>query len=509
MVALRHAQGERASVTRTYTTGLDRVVGELSGGDGLAERFQIKETQSVHMTGASLESATQAPLAKSRQAMSALPVVAIVGRPNVGKSTLFNRLTGRRIAIVSEVPGTTRDRLVAQVSWGDKAFLLVDTGGLQPEPESDMWAKVRAQVDVAVHEAQVIVFLVDVMDGVTPGDLEVADLLRRTQKPVVLAVNKVDSPRREPGAMEFYQMGLGDPVVVSAYHNSGVEELVARVVELLPPGEVVAGEGGVLRLAILGRTNVGKSSFLNTALGEERAIVSEVPGTTRDALDTPVEYKGRSMVLIDTAGIRRRGRIEQGIERYSVLRAEQALARCDVAILLVEALEPMMAQDLHIAGSILDAYRGMVVVVNKWDLAKSEEVGQEEVLDIVHERLRFASYVPVCFASALQGEGIEEALDTAVGVYQERLKTVPQGQLQRMLLEAVGRHPPPSSGKRSLNIYRVEQVGVNPPAFAFFVNHPELVHFSYQRFLENTLRKTFGFRGSRLQLTFRRRGEKA
>ena len=440
---------------------------------------------------------------------TALPVVAIVGRPNVGKSTLFNRLVRRRLAIVSEVPGTTRDRIVAQTSWGDRPFILVDTGGMQPEPESDLWAKVRAQVQVALEEAQAIIFLVDAHDGLTPVDLEVADILRRTEKPVVLAVNKVDHENREPEALEFYALGLGDPLPLSAYHNIGVDDLMDQVVGHLTSGPVILEDPGVLRLAILGRTNVGKSSILNAVLGEERAIVSEVPGTTRDALDTPLEYDGQPLVLIDTAGIRRRGQIQRGIERYSVLRAVQALSRCDVALLVVDASEPMTAQDLHIAGYILDAYRGMVLVANKWDLATEQGEDQADILALVRYRMRFAPYIPVRFTSAPRGEGVGGVLQVAQQVFRERLATVPKKRLQEVFFEAVARHPPPGVGKRSLKIYRVEQMGINPPAFAFHVNDPKLLHFSYQRYLENTLRKAFGFRGSRLHLIIRRRGEES
>ncbi len=467
---------------------------------------QVPFVTSQEEQGRPMPAAVLAPRASPRE----MPVVAIVGRPNVGKSTLFNRILKQRLAIVSEIPGTTRDRIMAPVSWEGKTFLLVDTGGIQTAPESDLWAQVRGQVQVALEEAQVVIFLVDARDGLTPADSEVAELLRRTAKPVVLGVNKADNRKWEQVASEFYRLGLGDPVVMSAYHNHGVEDLLDLVARRLPPvPPVVDPEEGVLRLAILGRPNVGKSSFLNAALGEERAIVSPIPGTTRDALDTPGEYQGHPLVLIDTAGIRRRGHVQPGIEQYSVLRAVQALARCDVALLIVEAVEPMTDQDLHIAGLALEAYRGVVVVVNKWDLAQAEGVDRAEVEGLVRERLHFAPYVPVCFASALRGEGISEALDEALQVYQQRLVRVPHDQLQRKLMEAVGQHAPPSVGKRSLNIYRVEQIGVNPPAFVFAVNHPDLLHFSYHRYLENTFRKAFGFRGSRLNLIFRRRGESA
>lgn len=436
------------------------------------------------------------------------PLVAIVGRPNVGKSTLFNRLVGRPQAIVSEVAGTTRDRVTAEATWADRTFILVDTGGLEVFPETDIWRQVKRQIEYALAEANVIVMVVDASEGVTASDRDVADLLRATGKPLVLAANKSDNPQREAAAVEFYELGVGDPIPVSAYHNIGMDELMARVIELIPPGTEFPEVEADLKLAIVGRTNVGKSLLLNAIAGEERAIVSEVPGTTRDTLDTLITYKDRSVLLIDTAGIRRRGSIEPGIERYSVLRSIRAIDRADVAILVMDATEVASAQDTHIAGYILDAYKGIILAVNKWDLARERGLARRDIERHVRERFKFASYAPICFISALRGEGIEELLDTALEVYKEWNKGVPRYDLRRTVMGAVAEHPPVSSSGRPLRIYSVSQDQTGPPTFTFYVNRPDVVHFSYQRYLENTLRDAYEFKGSPLRLRFKSRGEK-
>ena len=358
------------------------------------------------------------------------PLVAIVGRPNVGKSTLFNRLAGHREAIVSGVPGTTRDRLLAEVSWDDSRFTLVDTGGLEPTPQDPLREKVKAQVEAAVSEADLIILLLDVVDGLTHMDEEIAVWLRRTQKPLVVAVNKVDNEKREVSTAEFYRLGLEDPLAISAYHNLGIYDLMDRVISLLPPPPIEEEEAleGVVRLAIVGRTNVGKSLLLNSILGQERAIVSEVPGTTRDAIDTQFSYDGQPVVLVDTAGIRRPGKVGRGIEYYSVLRALRAVQRCDVVFLVMDATELATAQDAHISGDAWDGYKGLIVVVNKWDLVpKVTRMEQELAIQTVRERLHFMPYVPVCFTSALLGDGIQDLMTLAVDIYQERLKRVPPG----------------------------------------------------------------------------------
>ena len=435
------------------------------------------------------------------------PLVAIVGRPNVGKSTLFNRLVGDRSAIVSEVAGTTRDRAITETQWGDHTFILVDTGGLDLFPETDLWRKVKAQIEVAIDEADVIVMMVDVAVGATAADRDVADALRRAVKPVVVAANKADNEQRQGAAVEFYELGLGDPIPISAYHNIGTDDLMARVIGHFNVEPEHPEPDADLKLAIVGRTNVGKSMMLNAIAGQERAIVSEIPGTTRDAVDTLITHRDRSVLLIDTAGIRRSGKIAPGIERYSVLRAIRAVDRADVAVLVMDATEPATSQDTHIAGYVLDAYRGLVLAANKWDLAPELGVTQEEVAKTVQARFKFARYAPICYTSALQGTGMEELLDTAEEIYREWTKGVPRYDLRRTIMNAVAEHPPSPTGRRSLKIYSVAQDQTGPPSFTFYVNRSDMVHFSYRRYLENALRTAYEFKGSPLRMRFKGTGE--
>ena len=466
------------------------------------------------------------------------PMVAIIGRPNVGKSSLFNRILSRRHAIVSEVAGTTRDRLIARASWKGRPFLLIDTGGLEDDPDGHIPQRVQQQADMAMGAADVIVFLTDAIQGVTATDEAVAQRLRRTDKPILLAVNKVDNDNRELAAAEFYGLGINETAFISAYHNYGVYDLLERIVELLPRPELAdlwedAPDGETapeddwwddddgddetaeeevwtppteLSLSIVGRTNVGKSMLTNAILGEERSIVSPVAGTTRDALDTPISYRDHTITLVDTAGIRRPGQVQRGIEKYSVLRAVNAVHRSDITLLITDATELATAQDAHIAGLAWDTNRGLIVVVNKWDLVNRNRFRMERSLHRVQERLHFMPYVPVCFTSALTGEGIEELLDTTLSLWQERQKRVPFRDLQYLLADAVSTHNPPSQRgniRNRLRIRRVQQVGVNPPTFVFSVNDPKLLHFSYQRYLENQIRDRFGFDRTHLRLIFR------
>ena len=435
------------------------------------------------------------------------PLVAIVGRPNVGKSTLFNRLSGRLDAIVSDVPGTTRDRVTTETVWADHAFILVDTGGLELLPETDLWRKVKTQVEVAIDEADVIIMLVDASVGVSAGDRDVSDALRPTGKPVVVAVNKADNEQREAAALEFYELALGDPIPVSAYHNLGIDDLMTQVVAHFPAEPRFPEPEADMKLAIVGRTNVGKSMLLNAITGQERAIVSETPGTTRDALDTLVTYNEKSVLLIDTAGIRRSGKIAAGIERYSVLRSIRAIDRADVVVLVMDACELATSQDAHVASHILDAYKGFVLAVNKWDLAPELGLTREDAVRRVRDRYRFASYVPICFTLALHGSGLDHLLDTAQEVYAEWTKGVPRYDLRRTVMGAVAEHPPATSGRRSLKIYSVAQDKTGPPSFTFYVNRSDMVHFSYRRYLENSLRAAYEFKGSPLRMRFKGRGE--
>ena len=430
-----------------------------------------------------------------------ISLVAIVGRPNVGKSTLFNRLTSSRDAIVSEVPGTTRDRLMGDVEWMGRRITVVDTGGLEPRPQDPLREQVKAQVEAGVAEADLIILLLDVMEGLTAADEDIGSWLRRSE-------NKVDNEQREVSVLEFHALGLGDPMPVSAYHNRGVFDMMERVVSLLPDDDSEPDEesDGAMKLAIIGRTNVGKSMLDNAILGQERSIVSEIPGTTRDALDTRLSYGGSDVVLIDTAGLRRPGKVERGIEYYSVLRAMRAVQRSDIALLVLDATELGTAQDAHISGHAWDGYRGLIVVVNKWDLVPETEGTERELaVQAVRERLHFMPYVPICFTSALTGMGIEDLMKLAMSIYQERLLRVPPRILHHALMDALANHMPPSRKGHRPWFEAVRQVGVNPPTFVFAVANPQLVHFSYERYLENRFRSAFGYTHTHLRLVFRER----
>ena len=434
------------------------------------------------------------------------PLVAILGRPNVGKSTMFNRLVNRQSAIVSDIAGTTRDRVSMETEWAGRPFILVDTGGLDVFPETDIWRMVKDQIELAMDEADVILFVVDASEGITNGDRDAAEVLRQVEKPVVLAANKSDNDERSAQAVEFYELGIGGPVPVSAYHNLGMDELMTQVTDLLPPLEEYSEPETDFSVAIVGRTNVGKSMLTNAILGDDRSIVSEVPGTTRDALDSVLMTEsGEVLRLIDTAGIRRRGKIEPGIERYSVLRTLRAIDRANIAVLLLDAGELATAQDSHVASYVLDVYKGLVLAVNKWDLAEELELSKEEAERTIRMRFKFAPHVPIVYLSALERTGIPKLLSVAGGVYEEWTKTVPRYGLRRVVMDAVAEHPPASGGRRQLKIFGVAQDSSAPPSFTFYVNLSELVHFSYRRYLENALRSAYGFEGNRLRMRFKGR----
>ena len=433
------------------------------------------------------------------------PVVAIIGRQNVGKSTLLNRVVGKSLAIVEDLPGTTRDRIFADVSWQGVEFAIVDTGGLEPGSQSAIAQGVKEQVEAAITEADVIIFLVDVGDGVTPSDQEIADRLRQVSKPILLVANKADNPQREAEAVEFYQLGLGEPLAISAYHGQGTPELLDRVVSLLPTAAPAEAEAEIMKVAIVGRPNVGKSMLLNALLGEERAIVDDIPGTTRDAIDTLFDFDGQSVLLIDTAGIRRRGRVERGVEWYSVIRALRAIERADMAVLVLDATELLTAQDMHIAGYIQQAVKGIVVVVNKWDLATDKNVA--EYNRHIRSQLKFMPYAPVLYVSAKFGQGVDKVMPQVHQVYQERLKRLSTAAVNNVVQQAVAAHTLPRIGGKQLKVLYATQAEVNPPTFVFFVNDARLIHFSYQRYLENKLRQSFGFIGTPFRLVFKTRGE--
>ncbi len=453
------------------------------------------------------------------------PIVALVGRPNVGKSTLFNRLAGERLAVVDEVPGTTRDRLVAESEWNGVAFDVVDTGGIDPgnvaapgkRPLSvgsaPFVAEIRRQAQIAVQDADAVLFLVDVESGVTPADREVAEILRRHQRrqngrpfpPILLAVNKCDTVARFAEAAQFYELGLGDPHPISAMHGTGVGDLLDALVATLPPAPPEDEEDQAVAIAIVGKPNVGKSSLLNRLLGEERAIVSPIPGTTRDAVDTHLTYDGVPVTLIDTAGIRRRGRIERGVEKYSVLRSLRAIRRADVALLVLDATTPLSAQDAHIAGFVLEAWKSVVVVVNKWDAVEKDTYTMQGYIAEIRQKLHFLDYVPVLFVSAKTGQRVHKILPTALQVHDARVTRLPTSFINRVLRAALDRHPPPSKGGRLLKIYFGAQVSVSPPTFVLQVNDPQLAHFSYLRYLENRLREAHPFPGTPIKIILRKK----
>jgi len=432
------------------------------------------------------------------------PILAIVGRTNVGKSTLLNRLAGRRLAVVADLPGTTRDRVFAFVSWQGRELTVIDTGGWQTKPSTPLEQKVK--VEAAIAQADAIVFLVDARDGAIAADEEIADLLRQSGKPIVLAVNKVDSDKQANQVADFYRLGVGAPAAISAYHNRGIDELMDTILAFLPPQPISIAEPGGAKLAIVGRPNVGKSTLLNTLLRDERAIVHESPGTTRDSLDAIVHWDDREILLVDTAGIKRRGRVDAGVDYYSLLRAIRAIDRCDVALLLIDASEFITAQDMHIAGYIIEVGKGIIILVNKWDLVPKEY--REKFKESVKQRLRFASYIPVIYISAQLGRGVDRILPQAWGVWQERQKRIPCSEVNELVKQVVSNHPPVHIGSRRLRIIRAYQDESQPATFLLQVNDPQLVHSSYQRYLENEFRRGLGFRSVPLKLIFTRAGRK-
>ena len=434
------------------------------------------------------------------------PIVAIVGRTNVGKSTLLNRLAGRRLAVVADLPGTTRDRVFAVASWQGQELTVVDSGGWQTKPSTSLEQKVKQQVEAAIAQADAVIFLVDARDGVIAADEEIADVLRAANKPIRLAVNKMDSAKQANLVADFYHLGMGEPIAISAHHNRGIDDLMDAVLASLPPQPISIAEPGEAKLAIVGRPNVGKSTLLNTLLRDERAIVHESPGTTRDSLDAIIRWDDKEILLVDTAGIKRRGKVEAGVDYYSLLRSLQAINRCDVALLLIDASEFITAQDMHIAGYIIEVGKGIILLVNKWDLVPQEQ--REGFKQSVEQRLKFASYTPIIYISAKRGQGIKRILPQAWKIWQERQKRIPQSEVNELVKQAISTHPPPRAGSKRLHIARAYQDESQLATFVLKVNYPQLVHFSYQRYLENKLRQGFGFHGVPLKLIFTKTARK-
>ena len=437
------------------------------------------------------------------------PVVAVVGRPNVGKSTLFNALAGGMISIVKDTPGVTRDRIYADVSWLDREFTMIDTGGIEPDSKDIILSQMREQAQIAIDTADVIIFITDVRQGLTDADSKVADLLRRSAKPVVLVVNKVDSFEKfMPDVYEFYNLGIGDPIPISAASRLGLGDMLDVVISHFPEGAGTEVEDERPRIAIVGKPNVGKSSILNKLAGENRAIVSDIAGTTRDAIDSVVKYDGREYVLIDTAGLRRKSKIKEELERYSIIRAVTAVERADVVLMVIDAVEGATEQDAKIAGIAHERGKGVIIVVNKWDAIEKTDKTMREYENQIRQILSFMPYAEIMYVSAMTGQRLTKLYDRIDMVIANQTLRVATGVLNEILSEAVAMQQPPSDKGKRLKLYYMTQVAVKPPTFVIFVNDKELMHFSYTRYLENKIREAFGFRGTALKFYIRERKEK-
>ena len=435
------------------------------------------------------------------------PIIAIVGRPNVGKSMLFNKIIGRRLSIVEDTPGVTRDRIYGESDWRGRKFTLIDTGGIEPRTDNQILAFMREQAQIAIDNATVIVFLCDVKTGMTASDQEVASMLRRCGKPVVLAVNKVDQGQ-SPDIYEFYNLGLGDPIAVSAVHGHGTGDLLDACVEYFPPEEKVEEDDDAIKVAVIGKPNAGKSSLVNKILGEERVIVSNVAGTTRDAIDSRFTNEKGSFVFIDTAGMRKRSKVDEDIEKYSILRATMAIDRADVCLILIDATEGVTEQDTKVAGMAHEAGKASIIVVNKWDLVEKDDKTMARMTEDIRRDLAYMTYAPILFISAKTGQRVEKLFDLIDYVANQSAFRVTTGMLNTVLADAQTRVQPPTDKGRRLKIYYMTQVGVKPPHFVVFCNDRRLFHFSYQRYLENCIRSTFSLEGTPIILSIREKGDK-
>nr|WP_313964313.1 ribosome biogenesis GTPase Der [uncultured Peptostreptococcus sp.] len=436
------------------------------------------------------------------------PIVAVVGRPNVGKSTIFNKLTGTKISIVEDTPGVTRDRIFGEVEWLNKYFTIIDTGGIEPESDDIILSQMRNQAMLAVDMAHVILFVVDGKSGLTAADKEVADILRRTKKPVLLVVNKIDSKSQFDNIYDFYELGLGNPIAISGANSMGLGDLLDEVVENFPEGLNMEYDEDVIRVAITGKPNAGKSSILNNILGEERVIVSPIAGTTRDAIDTYFEKDENKFLLIDTAGIRRRSKVYENVERFSVIRSMSAVDRADVVLIVIDATEGVTEQDTKIAGIAHDEGKACIFVVNKWDLIEKDNKTMGNFRMSVREKFPFMTYAPILFVSAVSNQRIGKILETVVEVSAEQNKRVTTSVLNQVIGEAIMLNQPPSDKGRRLKIYYGTQTGVKPPTFNLFINDKELTHFSYTRYLENRLRENFGFEGTSIKIEYSQKKKK-
>ena len=437
------------------------------------------------------------------------PLIAIVGRPNVGKSMLFNKLVGQRLSIVEDTPGVTRDRLYAEAEWRNRKFDLVDTGGIEPSADSQILAFMRQQAEIAIQHATVILFVCDIKTGLTASDQEVANMLLRSQKPVVLAVNKMDQVGiTNPDIYEFYNLGLGDPIAVSAVHGHGTGDLLDACMEYFPPEDEEEEEDDVIKVAIIGKPNVGKSSLVNRILGEQRVIVSDMAGTTRDAVDSYFENQKGKYLFIDTAGMRKKSKVDDRIEKFSVLRATMAIERADVCLILVDANEGVTEQDTKVAGLAHEAGKACIIVVNKWDAIEKDDKTMDHMRQDIRRDLSYMTYAPIVFISALTGQRVDRLFDLIHYVNDQASLRITTGMLNTVLADATARVQPPTDKGRRLKIYYMTQIGIKPPHFVCFCNDAKLFHFSYQRYLENQIRSTFGLEGTPVRLTIRQKSDK-
>lgn len=437
------------------------------------------------------------------------PIVAVVGKPNVGKSTFFNKIVGKRISIVEDTPGVTRDRIYAEAEWRGVPFIIIDTGGIEPASEDVLLIQMRNQAQIAMETADVIVFLVDGKAGLTSEDRDVAELLMRTGKPVILTANKIDTAQMTDDYYDFFELGLGEPVPISSANQLGLGDLLDQILEYFPKKKEDEEEEDNVKIAVIGKPNVGKSSLINALLGEERVIVSDIAGTTRDSIDTPFSRGEDRYVLIDTAGIRRKSRVTEDIERYSVIRAISAIERCDVCLLMLDAVEGVSEQDKKIAGMAHEEGKGVIIVVNKWDLIEKDTHTMTKFKKQIEQELSYLSYAPILFISVLKKQRIYQVLEMASHVANQRSMRIPTGQLNNLIADATMMRQPPSDKGKKLKIYYVSQVGIRPPLFSFKVNSRELMHFSYSRYLENRIRDAFGFEGTSVKFVFREKGEES
>lgn len=436
------------------------------------------------------------------------PIVAIVGRPNVGKSTLFNALAGEMISIVKDTPGVTRDRIYADVSWLDRDFTIIDTGGIEPDSQDIILFQMREQAQIAIDSADVIIFITDVRQGMTDADSQVADMLRKSRRPVVLAVNKVDNYKsQQMDVYEFYNLGIGEPFPISAEGKQGIGDLLDAVVSHFPEHSGEEEDSEIPKIAIVGKPNVGKSSIINKLLGENRVIVSDIPGTTRDAVDTTITRNGKDYLFIDTAGLRRKSKIKEDIERYSIIRTVSAVERCDVAVLMIDAAEGITEQDAKIAGIAHDRGKGLIIAVNKWDLVEKDNSTMKTYTEKIRSVLSFAPYAEMLYISAKTGQRLNKLFDAVDQVLESQSLRIQTGVLNEILTEAVAMQQPPSDKGRRLKIFYMTQVSIKPPTFVIFVNDKKLMHFSYQRYLENRIRDSFGFQGTAIHFIIRERQE--